>query len=96
MNTNKNLYTIILDYEGGTYIKQIEAKSETDSFSIWLDNLDYSFIAGLGKSGYQKVCSFWNEEKTVLPLNESYNVWCLTFTVRNRLFLINIIKTAKL
>lgn len=95
MTIKKDLYTFIVDYRSGTYIKQVSAISEVEAVRIWLTNLDYSVITGFGFNSYHKVCSLWNEEKKMSSLNEIHNVWCLTYTIRDQLFLVTIVKTAQ-
>lgn len=93
MNPNKNLYTFLLDYKGGTYIKQIKALTVEEAFDIWLEFLDYSLIKGFGNRSYIKICSLWKEQRELIPIKETKHVWCFADSIRGDLFLVNIVKT---
>lgn len=45
---NENLYMFLLDYKGGTYIKQVRALPTEQACDIWLESLDYSLLKGFG------------------------------------------------
>ena len=42
------LYTVVMDYRGGTYISQVSARSVTTTLKVWAAALDPAAIAGLG------------------------------------------------
>ncbi len=44
------LYTVLMEYRGGTYIEQAEAASESEALRTWVQIIDPSSIHGLGVS----------------------------------------------
>ena len=90
---NNNTYTIILDFEGGTYINQVESFNETSALIHWLDNLDYSEITQLKPDVIENIFEDINqilEDEKPVELQDLKNVWCSTIIPNG---LINIIKT---
>ena len=47
-----NLYTFIMNYRGGTYISQHLAENINQVIELWVDNLNYENIEGIGKKSY--------------------------------------------
>jgi hypothetical protein len=49
------LYTIILDYRGGTYISQVRARSPRAAAKLWAHTLDVVSVKHLGAKGKQRI-----------------------------------------
>lgn len=88
-----SLYTIILDYNGGTYISQIEENSPYKSLISWIKEIDLKNlnVGHVRKSSIVKKIREFEEEP--LPLSGIKNVWCVTFILNKKLALVHIIKT---
>lgn len=87
-----SLFTVILDFAGGTYISQIEATSTTSACLKWALELDFSNIKGIGaKSKLSILKQLQDNEPT--PLDGLLNAWCISILLRGNLALINIILT---
>ena len=90
-----NLYTIVLDYAGGTYVFQIEESSPYKAMIIWLKTMDLKClkIGNVKREGILK--QLYKCEEKPLPLSGRKSVWCSTFILNKKLALVNIIKTNK-
>lgn len=42
------LYTVVLEYRGGTYISQVNARNVIGALQVWAEALDIAAVAGLG------------------------------------------------
>lgn len=89
MNHNM-LYTMILDYKGGTYISQVRGHSPTAALEKWVDRVtDAELITWtLKRSDLEGLC----DENPVL-LDNCISVWCVTRSTRKGLALVNIVAT---
>jgi hypothetical protein len=74
------LYTVVLDYRGGTYISQVNAGSVAGALKIWADALDIGAVARLGP---QRKGELIDDIKMQLssgqppaPLDGLVNAWC--------------------
>jgi hypothetical protein len=92
-----NLYTIIFDYRGGTYISQVEAEDENQALILWGQNINPEEIQFLGKKLKEKLNKEIHEmlyeiESGPTPINGVKNCWCAGIFLSG---LVDIIKTAK-
>lgn len=89
-----NLYTVIVDYAGGTYISQVRATDETEALMRWC--VAFSAEEGVPET----VRSIGDKALANLDLLELValkgctSAWCATITHSGHLALINIVKTA--
>jgi hypothetical protein len=89
------LYTIILDYRGGTYISQVRARSPRAAAKQWARALDVVGVKHLGAKGKQKIIT--NLENDEYCLNEPValtglvGVWCIGMPIPGGL--VNIVAT---
>ena len=91
------LYTVVMDYRGGTYVAQVNARSVTTALKLWSEGLDTSAIAGLTRDRKKELVDHIMEryprvEKPVL-LNGLANVWCASALTSGGLAIINIVAT---
>lgn len=94
MNTKENLYTILLEYEEGTYIRQVYSDNEKKACIIWAENLDISKIPNFGeKSKIELISGLNNNENTLCLLSDLKNVWFTSIVISNKLCMIYIILT---
>ncbi|MCL2761570.1 MAG: hypothetical protein FWD70_08000 [Desulfuromonadales bacterium] len=91
----KKLYTFVVDYQGGTYISQIENESDSpyNIFKDWVKTCDFLEIISKRINRNKLIDKIEKFEKVPLPLDNLNNVWCITLILLNKLALINIIKT---
>lgn len=89
------LFTIVLDYRGGTYLNQIRATTPAKACQKWARDLDASAVYGLGKTGKAELIEELRFDRP-RPFDELTNAWCLTAIARGQLALINVVKTDSL
>src|ERR1700690_1391236 len=89
----EKLYTVVLDYAGGTYIAQVHALSPAAALSKWVSKIMKEDAAEWGIR--QKELAEIIRGQEIVPLDGCVNVWCICGTVRSDLALINVIATAK-
>lgn len=92
------LYTLIADFQAGTFISQVNAISPKNAVEEWLLSLqkeDYK-IPEIGKVELdymtQELKGEHAEEPTSILTVD--NVWCSSFSLKKGYLLLNIIKTA--
>ena len=88
---NHALYTIVLDYKGGTYVGQAEAASVSSALRLWISRIkDGDLRAWKIKRG--ELIEIAESHKPI-PLDERVNVWCVSGVADDALVLINVIAT---
>jgi hypothetical protein len=89
--TNNRLYTVVLNYKGGTYIGQTSGDSATAALSQWVSRIRNEELAewGITRDELSKIV----RSDEAVPLNGCLNVWCLSGTTSGGLALINLIAT---
>lgn len=86
------LYTILAEYQGGTYISQIRAETPVSAVQRWSEtkpsgraDVPASARLGIGKQ--------LSTGDAPIPVSGQKNVWCISSTHRNQLILINVVLT---
>jgi hypothetical protein len=73
------LFTISLDFKGGTYLEQVLAADEREALSKWVRNLDTGSIRGLGiRSKHRIIEELTSNFKNGIfptPIQGLQNVW---------------------
>lgn len=92
------LYTIIMDYEGGTYIRQLTAENPVRVLDFWARNPDPEMLAGIKhrhRSTWAKdlIANIESGGQTLVPLNGLQSAWCHSFLQGRKLALVNIVQT---
>jgi len=92
------LYTLIADFQAGTFISQVNATSEKTAVEAWLESLKKESykIPEIGKTEINQMMQELNGEHAENPTSilTVDNVWCLSFNLDKGYLLLNIIKTA--
>ncbi len=92
-----DLYTIILDYRGGTYISQVRESSPDDALLTWARTLDPRPIYGMGeKTKVELMDELLDDHKDgymLVAITDTVNVWCATALLRGSIGQIHMIKT---
>ena len=86
-----SLYTVILEYRGGTYISQIHSESPGAAVKKWSSTITDDNLAVWGLDRADLVLL---SDDNPLPLENCMNIWCLTGSAKNHLMLLNVIATA--
>ena len=85
-----SLYTVILEYAGGTYISQVPGSDEVSALSHWKERLDDDELTKW-KLNRQDVQQVLNESP--VQLTKLLNIWCSGASASHGLILVNLIKT---
>lgn len=85
-----SLYTIILEYRGGTYISQIHSESPTAAVKKWSTTATEHTLAVWGLNRADLVLL---SHDNPIPVENCVNIWCLTGSAKNHLMLLNVIAT---
>lgn len=86
------LYTFVLDYEGGTYVSQVDAPSFGVAPAIWAETLVPGVVHGMREASIRQLRNELAEKEAVL-LEGLTHAWCITALVRGKLALINYVQT---
>jgi hypothetical protein len=85
------LYTLVLDYAGGTYVSQVTAATEREALTQWTAKLSTEQIAGYASG---EVAEVYERGVHLVPLTGLKGVWCGSADGQRDLALVNVIKTA--
>ena len=87
-----SLYTIVLEFGGGTYISQATGENVSSVLSKWISQLDDKDLSAWGLDRDTLVSI--HAATIPVALTDRINVWCLSGIAGKRQVLINVIKTA--
>jgi hypothetical protein len=94
---SKELFTFIMEWNGGTYVSQVEANHIEHAINEWLINLDLEML-----SWKQSDIDIINEERGgdfplsyPVALDGLFNVWCFSPNIKDILAIVNIVKTVR-
>jgi len=87
-----NLYTILLDYRGGTYIAQLSATSPAEALVLWTEQLPTQRVPGI-RAATASELAFRLQQEAPVELRGLVNAWCTSALIRGGHALINIVLT---
>ena len=85
------LYTIALEFQGGTYISQLMAESERTAIDQWAQTLS-ELVPNISSTDRKQLGEEFKYEE-LAPLDGLVNTWCTSALVNGDLALLNLIKT---
>jgi hypothetical protein len=86
------LYTIVMDYRGGTYISQIWAENIDTACKLWAENINIEAIQFFKQKLKNRLITEIVNEKPIKS-DGAVNVWFVLAKLNNFFAHINIIKT---
>lgn len=86
----KNLYTMVLDYRGGTYISQVTAESPEAAVHSWVMSANEQDLAQWALT-HEELSQL--AEDSLITIENCQNVWCASDSTEGGLMLLNIIAT---
>ena len=89
--TKKRLYTVVLEFGGGTYIAQVSAESPVAALPDWISQLQDEELAKWGITRSELTSIIGSDHP--VPIDGCVGVWCLTGSAKKGLVLINMIAT---
>lgn len=95
-----SLFTYIFEFQGGTYISQIESNDLKNSLPKWIEKIteDQSEIAQLGPKILDEIKNQLisdSLDNIPVPLDGLLNTWCTSLNTKKGVGLLNIVKTVK-
>jgi hypothetical protein len=87
-----HLYTLVLDYAGGTFVSQVRALNEQDALVRWMGMLSAHETVGLMSA--EVVAAFRNVNEQPVALEGLTSAWCASGSAQGGLALVNIVRTA--
>ena len=89
----ERLYTILVEYDGGTFISQEFATNPVEAVRFWSRNEKaVGFPQQLNESQRIELQQdFYNSD--LVPINGLTNVWCDTTTIAEKLLLLHCVQT---
>ncbi len=92
--TDSHLYSIFLEYRGGTYISQIESANPFDALQEWATSLPEEELTEWGLRREALLTTI--RDGSLVHLGQRVNVWCLSgVDDEDQQLLLNVIFTAK-
>lgn len=89
------LFTIIVDYLGGTYLSQVNARHVDHVLARWAGQLDVTSLGGLTVEQLGVLnLELRRETEHPVRIRGLVGVWCMSIDIEDRLALINIVETA--
>ena len=87
------LFTIVLDYRGGTYVGQAKGTSVSSALRLWISQIRDQELKEW-KIERRELVEIAKSHKPVL-LDDRVNVWCVSGVADDDLVLINVIATKR-
>lgn len=90
---HSSIYTLLVDYDGGTYISQWSATTPKRALMEWACSFDFSVIPRVRNSwldGFRERLPMENPTR----ISGTTGVWCAGELLGNKLILINIVRTS--
>lgn len=88
-----SLYTFIMQYRGGTYIKQVSDRSKESAMRKWLRELDIKNVKEFSEADKQKLILDDFSDEAPIPITGCKNTWCFGLRTSKELALVNFVLT---
>jgi hypothetical protein len=90
----RNLYTIIVEYQQGTYVAQATGGSPSIAISNWSPAGKDAALAIHLKKIHKRIQDQVQKGDVPARVKNNVNVWCLSGTIEGELYLAHLILTA--
>jgi hypothetical protein len=88
--SHEKLYTMLLEYKGGTYVSQVSGNTVGVAIKKWAKAVSDQELKSWGLTRAE-ITRLANDNP--LPLVGCSNVWCLTDSTKKGLILVNVVAT---
>lgn len=88
-----NLYTLIIDFDGGTYITQGEATNPSEAPKNCIINWDISDIPDILTEQDKSIILANIMETDFVPLRGMKNIWSSSIELHQHFLILNLVKT---
>jgi hypothetical protein len=93
------LYTCLMDCEGGTYISQHFSQDQLGAANVWANNPHPDMLRSVGFDNYFNEWSLETQAEIakfgLVALQGLESAWCGSFEVQGKSFLLNVIETTR-
>ena len=95
MKKRAMLFTIILEFEGTTSVRQFSGENVEEAYRRWFEGLKDPSAYGLNADQGARLSAAISFEgfESLTPLSSTLNVWCTTALVGETLALMNFVAT---
>jgi hypothetical protein len=89
--TADKLYTLLLEYQGGTYISQVSGASPAAALPKWVSEISAENLTEwrITRNDLAAI----TKSDGLVPIDGCYGVWCVSGSTKDGLVLINVIST---
>jgi hypothetical protein len=92
----KELFTLLVDLDGGTFISQHQEEGLKAAILSWAESFDFHVISDLTEKDWSNLIAQVNEpDNQPVAVNGLKNVWCSSYLVGSRLLIANIVSTVE-
>jgi len=84
-------YTFFLEFDGGTFISQLESKALERARDMWVKQVDFFEIGAPEESRSNFEVDAVQEELTVIK--DVKNVWCFSPEINGMLAIVHVVKS---
>ncbi len=90
------LYTVSMEYRGGTHLSQVTASGESDALRMWARNLNIDEIPSIGPKWKERLVAAIDNDLSegILPTPVPGFVWCTSRVISGGLVLLTMTATA--
>lgn len=88
-----SLFTLVLDYHGGTYLSQFDADTPVDAVGAWCRELRDNQLLGEPSSVVAEGIMADAVENNLVGVEGMCGAWCAATTAAGGLALLNVIQT---
>lgn len=85
-------YTIIMDWDGGTYLYQAQGQDVHRAVCRCIEELDLGPIPGMGPAARTRLAADVRKQEPV-AITGLTNVWCYSASVRGELAILHVVRT---
>ncbi len=92
-----SLFTVILNFREGIYIRQVSASTPWVGLQQWARDLDTTGIPGMGEKSKIELIDYFNKFSDLAsptPVERVNSVWCSLAGLKSGFCLIYIVKTS--
>ena len=87
----QKLFTIFVDFKGGTYINQVSAENVNNAIEQWFEIFDFKYLEV--EDTYISDIREDLQSNGFTPITNTKNVWCTTALLQDELVLFSLILT---
>lgn len=88
-------FSFIMEFDGGTYISQIDEISPEVAMKSWAKSLDVANINGMNQNMKEEIIAGLDDEEPV-GLEGLTKIWCFTIIPEGHFGLIHFVETAQI